>query len=203
MRACPTWASGSSNNSRSVWLAVLGACGDAGDHAGRFMRDGGEQIFDRFAGGLAPQLGKDLALDLAAEQRADAGAGEAEPELIDKIRRQHESIAERMADFGRIDVGARRRRAGPAFFVPIIENGSRGCDVSWTPPVPSRDGDGVRCPRPGHSRRLSPRRRTRSRCRAGKAAIGGRCALVLRSRWGRKPSPFSCHLCLRSAGQAA
>ena len=72
------------------------------------------------------KLGKDLALDLAAEQRADAGAGEAEPELIDKIRRQHESIAERMANFGRIDVGALRRQAGPAFLVPVVENGSRG-----------------------------------------------------------------------------
>ena len=34
-------------------------------------------------------------------------AGEAKPELIGEIRRQHEGVAEGVADFGRVDIAAR------------------------------------------------------------------------------------------------
>ncbi len=94
---------------------VFGAPGQAGDHAGRFVGDNGQEVIDRFAVGLAPQRGESFALDLAPEQRADARAGESEAQVVDEIRRQHEGIAERMADLGRIDVGPLGRRAGSRF----------------------------------------------------------------------------------------
>ena len=137
---------------------------------------------------LAPQISKSLALDLAGKQRADARAGEPESQLIGEIRRQHEGVAERMANIGRIDIGAHGSRTD----CPVSDSSTRTrpawIDVSWTPPVPSRDGAGVHCPRLGHLRRLFAATSwvEQAPCRATRPPTG-ECELVLKakSNWRR------------------
>ena len=106
MRAWPVWASGSSSISSSASCAFLGAREQAGDDAGGFLVNDCAELLDRLAACFAEHVGEKLALDLAAEQCADARAGETEPQLIDEVRRQHERVAEREPDFARLDLAA-------------------------------------------------------------------------------------------------
>jgi hypothetical protein len=134
--------------------AVGGAGGNAGDRAQHFVVDDGEQGFDPVAAVLSPELGKGFAFDLAAEQRADARAGQAEAQFIDEIRRQHEDIAECIADCGRIDVGALGGRTVPSLLVPIsVQRACRrmfhGRHLFRRETAPASC-----CPRSGQTRRL-------------------------------------------------
>ena len=143
MRACPTGrAAAAAVPDRSSAPSSVRAVTPATTPAASSVTMA-SSVVDRLAAVLAPQLGKRLAFDLAAEQRADARAGEAEPELIDEIRRQHEGVAERVADLGRIDVGARRAPGGCRVSCSSNRTRPAWIDVSWTPPVPSRDGAGA------------------------------------------------------------
>ncbi len=140
---------------------------------GRFVGDDCEQLVDRNAAVRAPQIGKRLAFELAIEQRADARTGEAEPQLADEIGRQHEGVAERVADFGRIDVGARRRHPAAAFLGPVVEHGP--CGLMFHGRHLFRRETAPRFGVPGWDIRagFSPRRHRWSRRRAAGRGRGG------------------------------
>src|SRR5581483_4726887 len=85
----------------------------------RLVTDNGQEFVERLLARLLPGGGEDFALHLAAEQRADARAGETVMMFAREAIRQHESIAQRLADRRRIDVVALRRRPRAAPLVPI------------------------------------------------------------------------------------
>ena len=104
-------------------IAVVGAPAQARHRAHVLVGHDAEQFLNEIAAGLAPERAEGLALDLAAEQRADPGTGQPEAELIDEIRRQHDGIAKRVPDGDRIDVGTLGCRTRAPLRVPIIEHG--------------------------------------------------------------------------------
>ncbi len=53
---------------------------------------------DRGLAGPLPQLDEALGLQLAAEQRAEAGAGEAEQMVVDAVDLEHEGVAQHLPD---------------------------------------------------------------------------------------------------------
>src|SRR5262249_49662105 len=108
-------------------VAVSGAADETCDHAGLLAINDADQLVDRLAAVFAPERGEGFTFDLTAEQRADARAGETEAQLINKVARQHECVAKRVADRDWVDVGACRRRAGSAPFLPMREYCVRGC----------------------------------------------------------------------------
>ncbi len=89
---------------------------------------------------------------LAAEQRAEAGAGEAEKMVVVAVHLDHEGVAQHMADGAGLDVGTLRRRPGPAALIPIFEQLAVGWVFHFAPPVvrsalgsvPKRDTTAVR-----------------------------------------------------------
>ncbi len=150
MRAWPGWASGSSSISSSAsWPSSVRAVRPATTPT-RFLVNDCQQLLDRLAACLAEGLGENLAFDLAAEQRADARAGETEPQLIDEIRRQHERVAERETDFARIDLAALGRRTRAPALVPVFEHGPRGLMFHCRHLLCRRETcAGLACPRSG------------------------------------------------------
>ena len=126
---------------------------------------------------LGPQFGEDFAFDLAAKQRADARAGEAEAKLVDEIRRQHESIAERMADRHRIDVGACRAPGGCRAVRSNRQTPRAWKHVSWHHLFRRETVPACVCPRSGHPRRLFAATLAGGAGRVPRPAISGSAAL--------------------------
>jgi hypothetical protein len=67
--------------------ALLGAAKNACNETGIFVDDGGDKIVHLFTARLAPKIVEGFAFDLAGEQRADAGAGETHPDLVNEVGR--------------------------------------------------------------------------------------------------------------------
>src|SRR5581483_10116827 len=107
--------------------AVGRTAGEACHDAGALIVNASENLVDLLAAVLAPQSGEGFALDLAAEQRADTRAGEAEPQLVDEIGGEHEGVAERVTDRDRIDVAPRRRGPVATPLIPMREHRARRC----------------------------------------------------------------------------
>src|SRR5262249_27974343 len=81
----------------------------------------------------APEIFEAFAFDLAGKQRADARAGKADPDLVNEVSRQDESLGEDMANIRRIDIGARGGAAPAAFPRPIVEQCLRRFMLHYSP----------------------------------------------------------------------
>src|SRR3954468_20374374 len=84
--------------------AVLARGGDAGDRTQRLVGDNSRDLRDLAAAGLREQRGKTPVLEVTPCERANARAGDAEGEAEVGLARQHEDVAEQLADRGRVDV---------------------------------------------------------------------------------------------------
>src|SRR5262249_2864265 len=67
-----------------------------------------------------PQIEKAVALELAAEQRADPGAGDAERMPPPRVEGENERIGKHAADGAGLDVATFRGEPPPPLLVPII-----------------------------------------------------------------------------------
>ena len=66
---------------------LFGTTMNACDDANIFVDDGSNEFAYLFAARLAPKIFEGLSFDLASEQRADAGAGETDPDLVNEVSR--------------------------------------------------------------------------------------------------------------------
>ena len=101
--------------------AVLRCRGDAGDGRQHFLGDIADDVLDLAAALGRKQCGEAEVFQIAAEQGADAGAGDAKRIARLIVVRQHEDIAEQLANRARLDLAAVRCPRVPAFCVPIGE----------------------------------------------------------------------------------
>ena len=101
--------------------AILRSRGDAGDGGQHFFRYHGDDVPDIAACFRRKQRGKAPVFQIAAEQGADPGAGDAEGMAGRTVIRQHEDIAEQFAHRSGLDLAAVRRTRGAALLVPIRE----------------------------------------------------------------------------------
>src|SRR5208282_4808812 len=109
------------------WFAGAVLRRDTRNRAGAFVRKDREKVGD---GGLAcrrPEAEERFPLELAAEQRTNPRAGEANRMTGTAIERKDEGVAQRAANSAGLDVGALGRWACPALFQPIgIKLAARG-----------------------------------------------------------------------------
>jgi len=66
---------------------LFGTTMNARNDANIFVDDGSNEFAHLFAAHLAPKIFEGLAFDLTGEQRADAGAGETDPDLVNEVSR--------------------------------------------------------------------------------------------------------------------
>ena len=101
------------------------------DSAGIFIDDGCEKSVHLFAARFAPKIFESLAFDLARKKRADTGAGETNPDVVNEVRRQDESVGEDATNIRRVDIGTCGRAASAAFRRPVVEQRSRRVGASF------------------------------------------------------------------------
>ena len=80
----------------------------------------GEQLAHRSLAGLFPKLNEALALEFAAEQRAEPRAGETEWMLGEAVGGQYKGVAKQAPDRARLDIGAIGRQPAAAALIPVI-----------------------------------------------------------------------------------
>src|ERR1700682_5595598 len=102
--------------------AILRRRGDAGDGGLHFFRYHGDDILDLAAAAWGEQRGKAPVLQIAAEQGADSGSGDAKRITGGGVIRQHEDIAEQFAHRAGLDLAALRRARAGARVLPIRES---------------------------------------------------------------------------------
>ena len=133
---------------------------------------------------------KRLVLQLAAEQRADARAGEAERMAREAVEFENEHVAERLADRARLDLAALRRGPCSAPRGPIAEQLAARSLFHSRPPrprrpgsappaVPVQDSAGGRAMRRGRMSRAC----AAASCRRGDSRRALRLGLSAQSRW--------------------
>ena len=121
------------------FVAVRRFADQAGHRAGLLLRQRREQGIDPAAAFLAPEIGKAPAFHLAAEQRANARAGEPEAQRADEIGGQHEGVGERLPDCGGVDIAALGRcTIAPRSFQCRSTRWEERCFIA--PPVSLRGG---------------------------------------------------------------
>jgi len=98
-----------------------------------FVDDGDGKFVHVFAARLALEIFEAFAFDLTRKQRADTGAGKADPDLVNEVSRQDESLGEDMANIRRVDIGARGGRPPAAFARPIVEQCLRRVLLHYSP----------------------------------------------------------------------
>src|SRR5262245_48701315 len=118
--------------------AVSGSSACAGNHADRFIGDADEPLAHRRMASRFPQCDEALALELAAEQGADAGACEAERMTGAFVDGEDEGIAEHVADRSRLDLAAFGGCAPATPPVPICEQLTARSMLHGAPVSPSR-----------------------------------------------------------------
>ena len=91
------------------------------DHAGRLVGDRVDEGGERHAALGVPQVDEALVLQLAPEQRADAGAAEPERMAGRALELENEDVAKRLADGARFDLAAFGRCPCSAPRDPIAE----------------------------------------------------------------------------------
>src|SRR5207247_3238558 len=92
-----------------------------GDRADRLFCDDGQEVANRRMVVGLPKPDESLAFELAAEERTDAGPGQAKRGVGLAIVAEQKGIAQRLADRAGADIRALGRHARAAPIVPMSE----------------------------------------------------------------------------------
>src|SRR5579863_5809887 len=129
-RTSQTRAAGAERQQQKLeidWFACSALRRHAGNSADTFVIENSEQVGNRRLACAGPNPDERLAFEFTPKQRTDPGAGEPKGMAGAAIERKDESIAQHLANGARLDIGALRRRAFAAPFLPIrIELAARG-----------------------------------------------------------------------------
>src|SRR4029077_12704876 len=119
--------------------------------ADRLVGDDRQELAHVAAARGRPQIEKNFVLELAAEQRAEPRAGDAERMAVRGLEGEDEGVGEHAADRAGLDIGALGRRPPGAPLVPIVEHLAYRRMLHWGAPPASPAG---RCPGPAQRGRL-------------------------------------------------